>query len=156
MKDVFDQSKRFLELWTDMATKMASAGLAADPDAAPTDAARQVRSAVFQAMTQQADQFMRSPQFLEFVKQSLDSSSQGREQLNDFFTRLHHEIQGVARQDIDNVLAGVHQLETRVIDRLEEVTNRLDELKRRLDALENGKTRAPQAAPKRSRKRGAR
>src|SRR5215469_11010948 len=111
-----------------MATKMAAAGLAASPDTPPPDAARQMRSALFQAMSQQADQFMRSPQFLEFIKLSLDSSIQSREQLNEFYTRMHHEIQGVARQDIDHILSGIHQSETRIMDRLEEITRRLEDL----------------------------
>ncbi|HXE52585.1 MAG TPA: hypothetical protein VN541_06185 [Tepidisphaeraceae bacterium] len=156
MTEVFDQSKRLLELWADMATKMASAGLAAGPDTPPPDAARKMRAAFLQALSQQADQFLRSPQFLEFIKLSLDSSIQTREQLNDFFTRLHHEVQGVARQDIDHVLAGIHQAENRIMDRLEEITRRLEDLSRRVNAMEDhaeneGEKPATQKRPNASR-----
>ena len=118
MNEAFNQSQRFVELWTEMATKMAAAGMAVSPESSPPQAAREARAAIFQTMSKHAEEAMRSPQFLEMMKQSLDGSLQFREQLNDFLTRLRHELQGVARQDIDSVLAGIHQLERRVLDRL--------------------------------------
>ena len=149
MNEAFNQSQRFVELWTEMATKMAAAGMAVSPDSAPPQAAREARAAIFQTMSKHAEEAMRSPQFLEMMKQSLDGSLQFREQLNDFLTRLHHQLQGVARQDIDSVLAGIHQLERRVLDRLEGLDKRFDEVTRRLEALENSADRQPERAPTR-------
>ena len=126
-----------------MAVKTAE-GMTADPNTPPPEAARQFRSAAFRAMSEQADQFMRSPQFLEYVKQSLNAAIRGREQLNEFLTRMHHEVQSVARQDIDTVLCGIHQLESRVVERLEEIGRRLDDMDRRMAAQETGTRRANQ------------
>lgn len=128
MNQTFNPSQKFLEFWAEVAAKMAAAGAAANGNASPTQAARDTRSAVFDAMSQYVDQFMRSPQFLEFARQSMDGSLQVREQLNDFLTKFRHELQGVARQDIESVLAAVHQMERRVVDRLDEIDRKLEEL----------------------------
>lgn len=124
--------QQFFEMWADVATKMATAGMSVSPDVPPPEAARQVRTAVFETMAQYADRFMRSPQFLEFARTSLDADLGAREGFNDLLTKLRHELQGVARQDVESVLAGVHQMERRVMDRLDEIDKRLDELKSRL------------------------
>lgn len=144
---MFAQSQQLFDMWADLATKMATAGLSAAPDVPPQQAARQVRAAVFEAMSQSADRYMRSPQFLELTRTSLDASLQFREQFNEFLTKLRHEMQGVARQDVQSVLAGVHQMERRVMERLDELDKRLDDLAARLGGPAPGAA-ASQAARK--------
>jgi hypothetical protein len=136
MDSVFDDAERVTRVWTEFATKMMSAGLTLGPDKAPPEVSRQMRTLMFQAMSQQAEQFMRSPQFLDLMKQSMDAAINMRKQINDLLTQAHHAGQGVARQDVDALLRSVHHLETRVLDRLEDVATRLDQITRRLDALE--------------------
>jgi hypothetical protein len=117
---------------------MAAAQMAANGDASPTQTAREARTAVFEAMGRYTDQFMRSPQFLEYTRSSLDGSMQIREQLNDFLTRMRHELQGVAKQDVESVLAGVHQMERRVIERLDALDRKIEELAQRVGRAEKG------------------
>ena len=149
MDKTVDSSVRLMELWGEMASRMASAAMSVNPQSAPPEAIKQVRAAVFQAMSQFADQFMRSPEFLQSMKQSFDSGMQFREQLNEILTRMHHEVQGVARQDIDSVLKGVHQLESRLVDRMEDIARQLERISKRLDAMEEREARtAPIEAKK--------
>lgn len=154
MDQVSNPSHRWIELWTEMATRMAVAGLSATPGAPPPEAARQVRSAMFNAMSRFTDQFMRTPEFLELTKQTINGAIQLREQFNEMLTKLHHDFQGVALQDVECLLAGMHQLESRVVDRLEVVTQRLDEISKRLDALENGRPEDAEPEQKKPRRQG--
>jgi Zn-dependent M32 family carboxypeptidase len=154
MNQVFNQAQRMMEMWTDMATRMATAVMSVTPDAGTPQMAREVRSAVLGALSENAEQFMRSPQFLEFAKQSLDSNIQLREQLNDFLTKIHHELQGVARQDVDNVLAAIHQMERRLLDRLDTLEARIQHLEENSaspadsERTEKGKPGAKQKKPR--------
>ncbi|MGE5609097.1 MAG: hypothetical protein ACM359_07570 [Bacillota bacterium] len=142
MNPWFEQTRQFTEMWTEMASKMMSASTAYEPGASPPDAARQVRSAAFRSMSQFAEQFMRWPQFLTAMRQSMDAAATIQKQINDFMTSMRHNTQGVARDDIDSVLQSVEHLETRLLDRLEDLSDRLDNLSRRLAAAEgNGKAR---------------
>jgi hypothetical protein len=156
MSSLFDQAQLLTRLWVDFATRMVSAGMRSNGSASPPDAARAVRTGMFEAMSQMFDQYMRSPQALELVKQSMDMAINFRKQRNDMLTRIHHETQGTAKQDIDSLMLNVRHLETRVLDCLEAMTARLDAIGRRLDTLEasahqgNGeKPHSPERPPRR-------
>ena len=133
----FEAAQQMGNLWMEYMTKMATAGMAVRPDAAPTDAARSVRDASFAGMAQQADKFMRTPEFLAMMKESLDASINFRKQLNDLFTQARHSVQGVATQDVDGLTVAVRRLETRVLGRIEELCDRLDAVSTRLEAIEH-------------------
>ena len=80
---------------------------------------------------------MRSPQFLEAMKQSMDQAVSFRKQMNDMLTGMQHNLQGVARQDIDSLMLTVRHMETRVLESMDEIGSRLESISRRLDALEH-------------------
>ncbi len=127
----------FTRMWSDFASKSMGAGVAFTPNSTPPEAARQMRSAMFQAWTEYCDQFMRSAEFLDMMKQSLAASIQARKQLNDFLGQVHHEFQGVSRQDMDQIMLSLRHLERRLLDSLERVSGQLDDLGQRLNKLEN-------------------
>jgi len=156
MDETFTQATRFMELWGEMATRMAMAGMQGNAQKAPPEAARQVRSTIFQAMAQFTDQYMRSPEFLAMLKQGFETSLKVREQTTEALTRIHHELQGVARKDVESLLRGVHQAEARIVDQLDAVCVRLDQIAERLDALDGGvgppseESKAPTSKKRRS------
>ena len=143
MNTISEQAQQFTHLWTQFATQMGSSGLSFDPASTPPEAARQIRNAMLQAMAQQADGMLRSPEFLEMMKQSMDAAIGFRKQMNDLLAAGHHGIQGVAREDVDSLMEAVRRMETRVLDRLEEVSTRLNEIERRLSASAPEKSVTP-------------
>src|SRR4030095_4956445 len=102
------------------------------PDRSPPEVAKEVRGTMFSAMSEQAEKFMRGPEFLGIMKQSLDQSIAMRKQLNELLTKAHHSVQGVAQQDVDTLLLSVRHLESRVLEQMESVVEKLDEIGRRL------------------------
>ena len=134
-----EQAAVFARLWTDLAGKMSMAGLSFTPGASPPEAARQVRGAMFDAMSKYFDEYMRSPQFMESMKQSLDASMAFRRQCQEFLTQMHHEAQTPAREDIDSLMVTVRHVETRLLDRIEDLSARLDEIAARLPRLNGAK-----------------
>jgi hypothetical protein len=150
MDEVFEQAQRWAQFWTDMASRTAAAP-GVEPNGSPTEVTRQARAAAFRAMSEAAERFMRSPQFLAAMKQNLEAALTTREQFNELFTRMHHATQGVARQDVDNLLLAIQHQETRLIGRLDELYQRLDAIEARLDALaavKGGTAEAPPASAK--------
>jgi small-conductance mechanosensitive channel len=137
MESPFDQTQRFASVWMDYAAKMSQAGMTFDPAKAPPEVARQMRSMMFTSMAQYAEEFMRSPQFLEAMKQSMDAAVAFRKQMNDFLTTVQHNAQGVARQDIDSLMLNLRHSETRLLEAIEQIGERIDSIGQRLDALEN-------------------
>ena len=135
---MFDQTQFLTNLWVEFATKMMATAVSTDPSASAPDNARRMRSAMFQAMGQATEQYMRSPQFLQTMQGAINASIEARKQMNDLLTRMHHDAQGTAKQDVDTLQVSVRHMETRVLDRLDEIASRLDALSQRLDALEGG------------------
>jgi hypothetical protein len=137
MNPGLEQVQQLTTTWLDFATRMTAAGLSFQPDQSPPDAARHVRDVTLDALGREADKYMRSPQFLQAIKQTLDTSIAARKQLNTFLAQAHHSVQGVAKQDMDALSLSVRQMQTRVLDRLEQLIERMDEVSRRLEAMES-------------------
>ena len=135
-----EQVSAFQKLWTETFAKalLATANGAGSP---PPEMLRQIRSGIFQTLAGAWEEFMRSPQFLESMKQWMESAVSFRRITNDFMARVRNETQSPSRDDIDSVMLTVRHIEKRLLDRL-------DELSAKLDRLHNTETRKPDSRAK--------
>jgi gas vesicle protein len=124
-----------MRLWTDSVLRMTQAAAAGAPawlpwgaapgPATPADVPRQLRNAMLDAWGQWWDRFLRSPEFLETMKGSLEASTQWRKQLNEWLGNVHHQLQGVSRQDLDAVMSELQHVEERLMDAVQSATRDL-------------------------------
>ncbi len=121
-------------------TQMMQTAFSMAPNSAPPEVLRQIRSGLFQALAQSWDEFMRSPQFLEAMRQWMDTAVNFRKMSNDFMARARNELQAPSREDIDAVMLNVRHMEKRLLDQVEELSNQINELNRRLG---NGEIHTP-------------
>jgi hypothetical protein len=132
-----------MRIWSETAAKMMQAGAAWSPPwmaaaAAPVappppDVPRQLRAAMTEAWAQWWDQYLRSPQFLEMMKGSLEASTQGRKQFNEWLGSVHHQLQGVSRQDLDEVLSSLRRVEERLLAAIEAAAAEVRQLRAAVD-----------------------
>ena len=109
---------------------------------------RQMQAAFLDALAQQCDQHMRSPQFLESMKRSMDQALEFRQRVEHFVKdNAAAAFSGVSGGAPEEIIGAIRLIETRL-------NERLDDLARRLDRLESAAGRAPDAPPKK--KPGAR
>jgi hypothetical protein len=113
---------------------------------------RQMRSGIFQALGQSWEQFLRSPQFMEGMKQHMDNAIAFRKMSGEFFSKIRHETQSTSRDDIDAVMLAVRHMETRVLDRVERLAAKID----RANQQPDGTKPAVTVKPKPKRKQAAR
>ena len=130
----------FQKIWTESMTQMMQTAFSMAPNSAPPEVLRQIRSGLFQALAQSWDEFMRSPQFLEAMRQWMDTAVNFRKMSNDFMARARNELQAPSREDIDAVMLNVRHMEKRLLDQVEELSNQINELNRRLG---NGEIHTP-------------
>lgn len=142
----FDQAGAFTKLWTDSLAKILQAATSFSPDAVPPEMLRQIRTGMFQALASSWDEFMRSPQFLEGMKQMMDQATAFRTLTSDFLTKARHEMQGTAREDVDSLMLALRHMENRILDKVTELAGRVETLQQWLDAAERGKP-APASRP---------
>jgi len=130
------------KMWSDFAAQMMRAGTAFTPDRTPSDMTKEMRSAMFKAWSEHLDQFMRSPDFLDALKQSMGTSLKARKQWNDFMGQVQHGLQMATRQDVDQILSSLHHAERRILDRIEELTEQLESLEGKVETLEKTKSKS--------------
>jgi hypothetical protein len=110
------------------------AAFAAGPNSAPPEVLKQIRSGIFQALAESWEEFMRSPQFLEGMKQWMETAINFRKLSNDFMSKIRNEMQAPSREDVDTILLNVHHIEKRLLDRLDELSAQVKHLNQKLEA----------------------
>jgi len=152
-----EQAAAFQKIWTDSFAKMIEAGFTTIPNSPPPEMLRQIRSGIFQALAQSWEEFMRSPQFLDSMRQWMEQAVSFRKQTNDFMARMRNEMQAPSREDVDTIMLNVRHIEKRLLDRIEELSAQISALNRnskngpvqkRAAPATAAKTKAPRAGAK--------
>ena len=136
-----EQASAFQKIWTESMSKLMQAACTFTPNSAPPELLREIRSGILEALSKSWNEFLRSPQFQEGMKQWMDQAIAFRKASNDFMAKVRKEMQAPSRDDIDAVMLAVRHMETRVLGRIEELARQVNEVKARND-------KAPRAAPK--------
>ena len=147
VNQAFQQAATFQKMWADSFSDMAQVWTRYSPAKPPPEAMREMRSGMLKILTQTWEDFVRSPQFLEYMKKGMDGVIDFKKLSSDFFTRGHHTTETPAREDIDGILLAIRHMERRLLDRVEEVDSNVSGLGRRLDEVEKNSRAASVPAP---------
>ena len=142
----WEQAAAFQKIWSETFSNMTQGAFQFSPDSAPPEFMRQMRSSMFQALGKTWEEFMRSPEFLSSMKQTMDSAIAFKKMTNEFLVKAHDEMQGTSKEDLRGLLAAVGRMEANVHARLDRLEERLDEMA----------SNVPTAKPKSARKTTAR
>ena len=143
-----EQAAAFQKIWMESMSRMFQAAFTFSPGSPPPEAMRQVRSGIFQALSDSWEQFMRSPQFMEGMKPWMDNAIAARKMSNDFMAKVRNELQSPSRDDIDTIMLTVRHMERRLLDRLDALSEEIAILK---DELAERPASRPKAKRKPSR-----
>jgi hypothetical protein len=127
-----EQAAAFQKMWLETMTKMMQTAFTMSPESAPPDVLRQIRSGIFQALAKSWEEFMRSPQFLDGMRQWMQNAIAFRKMTNDFLAKFRTDLQAPSREDIDSVMLSVRHMEKRLLDRVEELAGQIHDLNLRL------------------------
>jgi hypothetical protein len=122
---VAQDTAAFQKMCLDGVTQSFQAAFKFSPDSASPEILREVRAGVFQSLTKSWDEFMRSPQFLECLRQWMDNAVTYRTLTNELLGRLRNEAQAPSCNDIDTLMLAVRHMEKRLLDRLDEISAQL-------------------------------
>jgi hypothetical protein len=118
-----EQIGAFQKMWMESMSKVIQAAFTTGPDPGtpPPEILKQIRSGIFQALAQSWEEYMRTPQFTETMKQWMDNAIHFRKMTNDFMAKVRNEMQAGSRDDIDHVLLSVRHMEKRLLDRIDQL-----------------------------------
>jgi hypothetical protein len=128
-----EQAAAFQRIWLDSATKMFQSAFTSSLDSPPPEMLKQIRSGIFAALAQSWDEFMRSPQFLDSMKQWMENAISFRKMSNDLMARARTELQAPSRDDTDMLMLSIRHMEKRLLDRIEELDAELKALKQEIN-----------------------
>lgn len=153
-----EQTAAFQKIWMESMSKLMQAAFTFTPNSAPPELLRDIRNGILQALAESWNEFLRSPQFQEGMKQWMDNAVAFRKQSNDFMAKVRKEMQAPSRDDIDTVMLTVRHMEKRILDRVEELAIKVNGLNQRPGGTPRNSAPKPasrsQRGPKIKRQRG--
>jgi hypothetical protein len=141
----FDCGSQWMRTWLDLTSKMTEAGTSFSMPASPTEAARQMRTDVLQAWSECFERFMRSPDFLQWMKSALGTNLESQQRWNETLGTAQHQLQAATRQDIDELMRAAGRIE----NGLRRMAAQLDALEARVEAIDD-ELSSPETAPQRN------
>jgi hypothetical protein len=136
MDKAFDQAAAFQRLWMDSLVNMANVWSQFSPGSPPSDEMRKMRSGMLKVLGETWDDYMRTPQFMEMMKASLNGALDLKRMARDGINRVHEQFENPSKEDIDGVLMAIRHVERRLLDRLEGLDDRVANLDEKIDKLD--------------------
>jgi hypothetical protein len=116
-----EQFQAFQKLWMESMSKLMQTTFTPEAGSPSPEILKQIRAGIFQALAQSWEEFMRTPQFTESMKQWMDNAINFRKMTNDFMGKVRNEMQAASRDDIDQVILSVRHMEKRLLDRIDQL-----------------------------------
>ena len=150
MEKYFDQVAAFQKLWMDSLANMTGVWSQFSPGSPPADEMRKMRGGMMQVLAETWDAYLRTPQFMEMMKASLDGALDLKRLARDGMNRVHEQFENPSKNDIDDVLLAVRHVERRLLDRLEGLDDRVANLDKKIDKVEQRISKQAAATRKRT------
>lgn len=116
------------------------------------EAMRRMQGAFFEAMAQYTEQYMRSPQFLEAMKRSMDQAMQFRQQMDDFLkSNMATAFESATGGSNSEILGAIRHSSALLQSQIAKIDARVGDL----EAVITGKPKAESSASKTSSKPAA-
>ena len=135
---LFDQAAASQKLWMDSFTDMGDVWAQFFPNSPPFDEVRKMRGGMLKVLAETWDGYMRTPQFLEMMKASLNGALDVKRMARQGFNRLHEQLENPSKDDIDDIFLAIRHVERRILDHLEGLDDRLPNLNEKIDRASEG------------------
>jgi hypothetical protein len=136
MNKGFDQVAAFQKLWTDSFANMTDVWSQFSPGSPPSDEIRKMRGGMLKVLAETWDEYMRTPQFMEMMKASMNGALDLKRMARDGMNRVHEQFETPSKEDIDGVLLAIRHVEGRLLDRLEGLDDRVVNLNEKIDKID--------------------
>lgn len=141
MKKTFEQAAGFQKLWMDSFANMGSVWSQYSPGNPPPEEIRKMRGGMLKVLSQTWDDFMRTPQFMEMMKASLNGALDLKKMASDGMSRMHETFETPDKEDINGILLAIRHVERRLLDRLEGIDDRVLNLDERIGKVDSRLTK---------------
>ena len=128
MAKTLEQAAAFQKLWSDSFANMAHVWAQFSPASPPIEEAKKLRAGMIKVLSESLDNFMRTPQFLEMIKQSMNGAMQIKSMSREGLHKMHDQLEIPHKKDLDGVLLALRHVERRLLERMEDLDESLEKL----------------------------
>lgn len=133
-KETFEQAAAMQKTWLDSIAGVANAWSQYSPENPPPDELKKMRKAILDVISASWEDFMRTPQFMEIMRDTLNNSMTWQSYAKDSVNRMHDVTQTASKKDVDSLLLAIRHIEKRLLDRVEGLQDDLADLKEKAAA----------------------
>src|SRR5215469_10754957 len=133
---IFDQAAAFQKLWMDSLTEMAGVWSQYTAGSPPIDEMRKMRGGMLKVLAETWDEYMRTPQFREIMKASLNGALDLKRVAREGMNRLHDQLENPSKEDFDGVLLAIRHVERRILERFEGLDDRVVGLNEKIEKVD--------------------
>jgi hypothetical protein len=151
-----EQAQAFQQIWLESMSKVMQSAFTVGQSGPPPELLKEIRAGIFKALAQSWEEFMRSPQFTESMKQWMDNAIGFRRMTNDFMAKVRNEMQAASKDDIDQIMLSIRHMEKRLLDRIDLLCSDIKQTNSAFAGRQgNGSRKRPPRASKRLQRKRA-
>lgn len=135
IKDSFDKAAAFQNMWMDSMAGMARVWSQYSPENPPPEELKRMRQGMLNVISRSWEEFMRTPQFMEMMKESLNNAMTWQGFAKDGANRIHDTFQTSSKSDVEGILLSLRHVEKRLLDELETTQEQVEALGAKVRSL---------------------
>lgn len=121
IKNSFEQAAAFQKVWMDSMVGAAQVWGKYSPENPPPEELKKIRKGMLDVISASWEEFMRTPQFMEMMRDSLNNAMTWQGFATEGVNRVHDVLQTASKRDVDGLLLAVRHVEKRLLDQIEAV-----------------------------------
>ena len=135
-ENTIKQAAAFQKMWMDSVTGMTRVWSEYSPQKPPPEELKKVRQGVLQVITKTWEDYMRSPEFLKAMRDTMNNSIQWQKWNKENSRKFHKAVGGASKEDMEGVMIAIQHVERRVLDCLDDMQANVSKVQAELDGLQ--------------------
>ncbi len=135
-KESFKQAAAFQKMWMDSMSGMSKVWSEYSPQNPPPEELKKMRNGVLRAVSQTWEEYMRTPEFMEIMRDTMNNSVQWQKMAKENTNKMHKAMGSATKDDIQGVLAAIHHVERRLLDHLDAMQSKIEGMQSDLDGAQ--------------------
>lgn len=128
-----EQAAALQKVWLDSMVGAAKVWSQYSPENPPPDELRKIRKGMLDVISASWDEYMRTPQFMELMRDSLNNTMNWQGYATEGVNRMHDVLQTASKRDVDGLLLAIRHVEKRLLDQMESLDEATASLAAKLD-----------------------
>lgn len=142
MEETFEntikQAAAFQKMWMDSMTGMTRVWSEYSPQNPPPDELKKVRQGVLKVISRTWEDYMRSPEFLDAMRDTMNNSIRWQKWSKDNSRKFHQTMGSASKDDMQGVMVAIQHVERRVLDCLDEMQTQVNKMQAEMDGMQEG------------------